>query len=390
MTKLSGSTALLGALCVICGYQAAAAPTVEAYDYKSKTIYHSPETPGYTSWVGFWQLPDGRLRCDFRQVTGPKEKTTSTCPLLESKDSGETWAVLAADRQGDGTGSGGIFQMSQNSGRGMVVLSDWTMIRPVWPLGDLSASGYTQRSTDQGKTWGDPVYFMPLAEYRCWPTLIKSLRDGRLVLYAGCWKRSEGTPGVSNYPINNMTKMMFVSEDKGQTWGQPITLVPTADGVCEESDFCELPDGDLFWVHRSEHYPDHETAMPPLGGRMGPTPPASFWYSDRQQSLAKKAGKTFIPGPVSSAPFPHSGYPLIIQTQDGLILHCATDGIYWTADVGKTWAKLDIPGTAYYPKGLQVEDGKIIIIGHVGSDDAYGTVDQSILQQSFRLRAAGK
>jgi len=389
MIKLFGPIALICALYSACGCKTNADLKIEAYDYKSQTIYHSPETPGYTSWVGFWQMPDGTLYCDFRQVTGPKDKTVSTCPLLESKDKGETWKVVA-QRQGEGTGSGGIFQMSQNSGRGMAVLSDWPMIRPVWPSADMNTTGYVVRSTDKGKTWSDPIYFLPASEYRCWPTLIKPLRDGRLVLYAGCWKRSIGKPTDMNYPINNMDKVMFVSEDKGKSWSKPIALIPPGEGECEESDFAELDNGDLFWIHRSEHYPGKEVPIPAGGARMGPTPPASYGWSDRQQGIVKKSGKTFIAGPVSPAPFPHSGYPLVIGTQENLILHCATDGIYWTSDVGKAWTKLDIPGTGYYPKGFQLKDGKIIIIGHIGADDAYGTVDQSIFEQSFRLRMAAE
>lgn len=379
------------ALMMLCG-GVNAGLKIEAYDYQSKTIYHSPETPGYTSWVGFWQMPDGTLYCDFRQVTGPKDATVSTCPLMRSTDGGETWKVVTADRQGAGTGSGGIFQMSQNSGRGMAVLPDWTMVRPVWPTGTTSdpTSGYVVRSTDRGKTWSDPIYFLPASEYRCWPTLIKPLRDGRLVLYAGVWKRSVGSPSDMNYPINNMDKMMFLSTDKGKTWSKPIYLIPPGEGECEESDFAELDNGNLLWVHRSEHYPGKEVPVPPMGARMGPTPPTSYAWSDRQQNILKKSGDTFIAGPVTPAPFPHSGYPLVIKTRENLVLHCATDGIYWTSDMGKNWTKLDIPGTAYYPKGMQLKDGKIIIIGHVGGDDAYGTVDQSICQQSFRLRMAAE
>jgi hypothetical protein len=390
MSELTKSTTLLCALGALCAGTANAGPTVAAYDYASKTIYHSPETPGYTSWVGFWQVPDGTLYCDFRQVTGPKDKTVSSCPLLESKDTGETWKVVNADRLTEGAGAGGIFGVSRNAGRGMVVLPDWTMVRPVWPASEMSLTGYTQRSADHGKTWEDPVYFLPAAEYRTWPTLIKALRDGRLVLYSGCWKRTDGQPTDFNYPINKMTKMMFISEDKGKSWSPPIVLLPTAEGACEESDFAELDNGDLFWVHRTEHYPGHEMPIPPLGAPMGPTPPASYGWSDRQQSITTKSGKTFVAGPVAPAPFPHSGYPLVIETKEKLILHCATDGIYWTADVGKTWAKLDIPGTAYYPKGMQLQDGKIVIVGHIGSDDVYGTVDQSIFYQSFKLKVAAE
>jgi len=182
-----------------------------------------------------------------------------------------------------------------------------------------------------------------------------------------------------------LTKMMFVSADKGKSWSKPIVLVPYGQGGCEESDFAEMKNGDLLWVHRSEHLPDHQVPLPFGANPMGPTPPASWWYSDRQQSVAKKSGKTFIAGPVSQAPFPHSGYPLVLQTPEGVILHFATTGTHWTADAGKTWTKLDLPGTGYYPKGIRLKDGKFIIIGHIGSDDAYGTVDQAIYQQTFKL-----
>ncbi|MBI5094863.1 MAG: exo-alpha-sialidase, partial [Candidatus Hydrogenedentes bacterium] len=262
-----------------------------------------------------------------------------------------------------------------------------TLVRPVWSsVSDEKDSFYVVRSTDNGKTWGEKIRFLPHDEYRAWPTLIRPLRDGRLVLFAGCWKRGDLQNGGG--PGQNMTKMMFVSSDKGKTWSKPITLMPTSEGVCEESDFCELPNGDLFWVHRTEHFPDHltERAKSPLAAKMGPNPPQSYCYSDRMQSIAHKKGKTFVPGQCEPAPFPHSGYPAVLYTKEGIILHLATDGVYWTADVGKTWTRLNIPGTPYYPKALQLKDGTIVCIGHVGSDDAYGTVDQNITQQTFRLK----
>jgi hypothetical protein len=33
----------------------------------------------------------------------------------------------------------------------------------------------------------------------------------------------------------------------------------------------------------------------------------------------------------------------------------------------------------------QLQDGRTLIVGHVGGDDVYGKVDQSIIQQTFRL-----
>ncbi|MBM3997108.1 MAG: hypothetical protein FJ303_23605 [Planctomycetes bacterium] len=59
-----------------------------------------------------------------------------------------------------------------------------------------------------------------------------------------------------------------------------------------------------------------------------------------------------------------------------------------SADAGQTWNKLNVPGTAYYPRSVQSKDGRIFVLGHVGGDDPYGKVDQSIVMDSFRLVAA--
>ncbi len=372
---------------------------VEAVDFVEKTIYHSPETPGYTSWVGLWQLPNGTLCCDFRQITGPKENPVSSVQVLGSQDGGDTWSVLSSTASSADSGMLGIYTVSREGCRGMAVFPDGTLVRPVWPSSDRSDSGYVLRSTDAGKTWSEKIFFLPMEEYRTWPTLLRPLRDGRLVLFAGCWKRGDCTAGTRHDPVYadgqegmlpNMTKMMFLSSDKGKTWGPPIVLMPAEVGVCEESDFCELPNGDLFWIHRAEHYPDHETGIPPLAARMGPHPPEYYWYSDRMQSIAHKHGDTFLPGKCEPAPFPHSGYPCVLGTREGVILHLATGESHWSADDGKTWNKLMAGGkplgTYYYPKAIQLSDGRILCIGHVGSDDVYGTVDQCIRQQTFHLK----
>jgi hypothetical protein len=111
-------------------------------------------------------------------------------------------------------------------------------------------------------------------------------------------------------------------------------------------------------------------------------------YSDRMQSIVRKKGDTWEPGPARPAPFPHSGFPCVLLTREGVILHLATDGTYWTSDLGDTWTRLSIPGTGYYPCAVQLPDGAIVCIGHVGSDDVYGTVDQSIVEQTFRLNVS--
>jgi hypothetical protein len=105
----------------------------------------------------------------------------------------------------------------------------------------------------------------------------------------------------------------------------------------------------------------------------------------RWQGLLKRAGDTWTPGDVGPAPLTHSGHPELLATREGPILHVATSGIHWTLDSGKSWHRLDVRGTAYYPRSVQGADGRIFVFGHVGGDDAYGKSDQSIVMDSFRL-----
>ena len=44
-----------------------------AEQYARKTIYHSVQKPGYTCWLGAWQMPDYSLMITFKEVTGPAQ-----------------------------------------------------------------------------------------------------------------------------------------------------------------------------------------------------------------------------------------------------------------------------------------------------------------------------
>ena len=84
--------------------------------------------------------------------------------------------------------------------------------------------------------------------------------------------------------------------------------------------------------------------------------------------------------------------PCELMTNEGVILDLASNGTdHWSADNGQTWHTLLVNGqplsTFYYPQAVQAADGTIVVVSHVGNDDAYGTVDQSIICQTFRLSA---
>jgi hypothetical protein len=168
--------------------------------------------------------------------------------------------------------------------------------------------------------------------------------------------------------------LLMISSDHGRTWGLPIPVIPGENRkgwACEECDAAELPNGDLLWVFRRCHPDDQDR---PMHQRR----------HVRWQGLMVKDGNTWKAKSVGPAPFPHSGLPDLLVTRECVVLHVTEPGIHWTADGGQTWHNLGLPRMAYYPKSLQLHDGRILVLGHQGSDDPYG-VDQVILMDSFRL-----
>lgn len=351
-----------------CGVAAASTePRVIASDFAQKTIYHSPQTPGYTAWCTLWKDHDGALRLAFQQVTGPvgaPDKRHNVTVLLGSNDQGKTWTKLREIPARAGThDQHGIYAAPASSsfgGHGMAVLSDGTLVTGLWAGGDRH-SGYVQRSTDDGKTWSDPIYLLDPAVYKTYPTQIRRLHDGRLLLVAGVKKNSERN-------AKGLLKEFFQSRNDGKTW-ELFWTMPADVGMCEESDFAELPGGDVLVVHRAEHFNDNK-----------------YINSDRLQNVLHPDGTSWTIGPVQPAPFPHSGFPELLRVREGPVLHIATNGVWWTADGARTWNRLGLPGSPYYPQAIELEDGRVLVVGHTGGDNVYGSADQSIVEQTFRIR----
>lgn len=104
------------------------------------------------------------------------------------------------------------------------------------------------------------------------------------------------------------------------------------------------------------------------------------------RGILAKTGRGWKPGEAGISPLPHSGHPELIALREGPVLHIATTGIHATHDAGRTWQRLELPGSAYYPRSVQSAQERIYVFGHVGGDDAYGKSDQSIVMDSFRVQ----
>ncbi|GDY08903.1 hypothetical protein LBMAG52_23890 [Planctomycetia bacterium] len=362
----------------------ASANEFSVIEHQRQTIYHSPQKPGFTSWVGAWTIPDGSLMVSFTQATGPIEGRLQaskevqhrlTWPPpghpgydmtgldlrnvhLRSTDAGKTWQQVSAD----------AFKSCMNgvTNEAQTALADGTVLRGVFGFylpydPGLPQTGFLQRSSDGTKTWGKPELPLDAAKYSTWPRRIRVLRDGRVVLLAGVTQAAAGSQTRAEFSAM-VEPALLVSSDQGRTWKGPVaaTLVEQRGGWTEEFDIAELTNGDLLCVFRRAS------------------------DAKRWQCTLKKSGDSWMAQQAGPSVLPQSGQPELLVTREGPILHVATSGIHWTSDAGLTWQKLDVPGTAYYPRSVQTKDGRIFVFGHVGGDDAYGKADQSIVMDSFR------
>ncbi|MBM79025.1 MAG: hypothetical protein CMJ78_00325 [Planctomycetaceae bacterium] len=401
MRKLQphGIQAILVAVILELGCAELSAETsVTVVEHERRTVYHSPQTPGFTCWTGLWAMPDKTVMLAFTQATGPLKGRPKAPPevlrrldwppsgrqnydmtgldlsnvYLQSTDHGTSWKKVGEDH----------FRTCMNGAayhRAQLALANGTIIRCVWgrylPYENppLPQTGLLQRSDDRSKTWQSHKVILNPKKYTMLVTRLKRLRDGRILAIGG----------IADLPADNKltraqlsTKQypgLIVSHDNAKTWSEPIAVVPpdhAKNWGGEEFDVAELANGDLLCVYRRRD------------------PNSAKRRDVRWQGILAKQDDTWVPKQVGPAPFPHSGHPNLLATREGPVLHIATTGIHWTTDEGRSWHRLNAPATYYYPDSLQGPDGKIYISAHVGGDNAYGSVDQSIKLDTFRLKVS--
>jgi hypothetical protein len=376
-------------------------------EFKRTQIYHSPHKPGWTSWVGAWLMPDNSMMVSCTQATGelqPKHKKRDYSGLqidviyLRSTDGGRHWDKTAASPVNFATARDSGKGTHANNGGPTIALKDGSIIRRVYGFDyeafpRMPGTAFMQRSSDYGKTWSpmptsddggktwsdpDPKIqelLLDPTKSTVQPTRTHRLRDGRLLIGGGVWA-GQDTQKAPYEPL------LMVSSDEAASWKRvDFTQAPGYDKSWNkqfnEWDFAELENGDLLIVSRAG---DNKSRWVGVLAKTGDT-----WT---MKNFAK------------SDVLPHSGHPDLLATREGPVLHVAQTGIMATTDAGKTWWPIAFPdapknvrakeeptsiATRYYPRSIQARDGRIFVFAHVGYDNFYGQVDQSVVMDTFRL-----
>jgi hypothetical protein len=362
-------------------------PAVRAVDFKSQKIYQSPQRPSYTSWVSLFPGA-GKHRDDwnlgFVEITTPPTPPTSRATtqfvyemslprgydtskhlqelvLLRSKDDLRIWTEFGRQPV---IANGGSFAQAQTL--------DGVFHRFVWACYSrdphLKPNEIYHQSRDSGRTWKKmtPIVSERFAWY---PHRLRTLRDGTLVL---CCPRAPRWGKGTDYPVRaavrfdtvaDMEMMLLFSRDHGKTWSNPLPILSGQN--VSETDFVELPDGNLLFVNNS----------------IFATPGRQFVYRE---------GDRFTPGPlerVRSGVVPET----ICLTDEGTLVGCHRPGTYhWSDDLGRNWHPLDGATSTievYQPWIQHLGGGRIACAGHYGGDDPIGGRDQAINLHTFRVEA---
>lgn len=363
---------------------------VVAVDFESRKVYQSQQHPGYTSWVSFFPGEHGQWYLTCEEVTRPS-KPLPQCTrdqwfemglpvgydkspyqmemvILESRDEMKTWEVISREPCRFHHSAGSFGQARTKDGRFLrFVWSDYSLDPLVQP------NEIFYESIDNGKTWKKMPPFHD-KHFVSYPHRLRTLRDGTLILCVplrpGCKIGTERPvrTAISLDVLNEMQMTIFISHDQGGTWNGPLPIYGGQN--VSETDFVELPTGDLLFINNS-----------------------IFAYPGRQ--FVYRDGTHFTPGPLEKVRFAEHVPETVCLTEEGILIGCLRCSVYmWSDDLGQTWWPLEgaknLSPEMYQPWIQYLGKGRIACAGHYGADDPVFTRDQYLSIHSFRVKVLHK
>ena len=282
---------------------------------------------GYAAFPDVCRLPNGDLYCVFYSgyghVSTPSDKWPKGGRIMAvlSSDNGKTWGkpVVVMDTDQD------------DRDPSVACLNDGTLLLNWFTLQKNQVAVFLARSSDQGKTWGEPIKLKLDSPYSfASSSPMRQLPDGSLIL--GLYHEDDKKGLAFGATVK--------SHDGGKTW-KDVALIGEKAGVPldAETDVVRLKGGKLLAALRSSKV-------------------------DMHYALSEDSGKTW--GTVRS--FGFKGHcPYFLRHSSGVILlahRVPATSLHWTADEGKAWngpVQIDTVGGAY-PSLVELPGGLVYCV----------------------------
>ena len=291
-----------------------------ALDEPSRRIVTDAGAGGYQAFPDVCRLKSGELLCVFYAGYGHVSHPNAKLPkggricAVRSRDEGRTWSapVTLIDTPDD------------DRDPSVVQLPNGTLLLNFFTYGmNREFDTCISRSTDGGKTWGEPEVILP--GYAT-SSPIRRLRSGRLLLPV--------------YFAQDNEKRSFaavcLSDDNGKRWSSPRPIGLKAGKTLDETDFHERRDGTILAVMRQ--------VMCGAESRDG--------------------GRTWS----EVVPLGFAGHcPYLLMMRSGVLLmghRVPQTSLHFSLDEGRTWqgpVKID-EYIGAYPSMLELKDGWVLFI----------------------------
>ena len=285
--------------------------------------------------------------------------------IMESTDGMRAWQVLSRRPVVSSNGAG-LY--------GLARTKDGRFLKFLWECYSWDTNAHPGEillvSSDDGKTrQKQPPLHDP--EFASYAHRLRTLRDGTLVLalpLAPMWGHSAEAPMRTAVDLKADTGCQMTltfSYDQGRTWTTPLPIY--GGQSVSETDFVELPAGDLLCINNS-----------------------IFAHPGRQ--IIRRTAQGWVPRPFEKS-WSRVVPETIALTEDGLLVGCLRTATYLCSDdLGLTWFPLSgIPEEVkknhevYQPWIVYLGDGRFACAGHNGGDNYFRELDQHIMIHFFKV-----
>ncbi len=366
--------------------KATAAPdAVRATGFESRVVYRGRQD--YAAWIAFFPGEQGQwyLTCEemwkadrklprmtreqLYEWSIPRKYDESEYErellMLESRDGLQSWDVVSRQACRLRHSAGTFAQARTSDGRFLRFGWATQWMEPHRPSGRIFSV-----SVDDGRTWQEQPDFHS-SRFASWAHRLRTLRDGTLVLaipFSVPYGAGTESPirACTNLDAESaMWMSLCFSYDQGRSWTTPLPIY--GGHTVSETDFVELPSGDLLCINNSI-------------------------FTNPGRQIVYRSEQSWMVGPYERVRYGTVPETACI-TEEGVLVGCMRAGRYfWSDDLGLTWQVLDsIPDVGpevYQPWIHCLADGKIACAGHNGADNYFGECEQHVNLHVFRIDVA--
>ena len=302
-------------------------------------------------------------------ITTPEEFNKSKKSLSEQAKSGyyeSQKRIINKNRIG----------MTLNTPR-LLCLSDGQLILIVDYYDKKDRKGWINiiyRSFDSGETWSEPE---DLKIPQGLVPSLNELRDGRIMLGLTKHKYIKNNKKFDLISDANLveTQLVYFSDDKGNSWSEPVTIPSFPGQNFSEGSFVELDDTTIFGILRDDNKLRGYKVLSHDGGITwtDPLPTLLIGLAGRPKAGLLKTGEVCI---TYRLRLPNKMLGLHLMTQDSARSEESVDDceIPWYLrykHFGRT-AVLDMDRSVYYDGGYsgwaQLDSGEIYVVDYIIDD----------------------